>query len=189
VNLNRVYGAPSLSLHPTIYAARKLILYAHLGKDVVGPDISPEPLLLPPPPERIAAQSSSAAAASLFFSQPPSSNHSGDKGESASSVFWEIPNLSAMRAHRPSASSRSSNASSRGSLSFPSPHKHPPSDSGKENILLLRDSSFPSPHKHPLSESGKGNMLLRDSVAYPGSAWIRIDFSRLDPDLKPGRLK
>jgi hypothetical protein len=149
VNLNRVYGAPSLSLHPTIYAARKLILYAHLGKDVPGsPDITPvEPLLLPPPPERIAAQSSSAAA-SLFFSQPPSSNHSGDKGESASSVFWEIPNLSAMRAHRPSASSRSSNASSRGSLSFPSPHKHPPSESGKENILQ-RDSSFPSPHKHP----------------------------------------
>ena len=34
VNLNRVYGNPSLELNPTIYAARKLILYAHLGKDV-----------------------------------------------------------------------------------------------------------------------------------------------------------
>ena len=34
VNLNRVYGNPSISLHPTIYAARKLILYAHLGRDV-----------------------------------------------------------------------------------------------------------------------------------------------------------
>lgn len=29
VNLNRVYGSPSLELHPTIYAAKKLILYAH----------------------------------------------------------------------------------------------------------------------------------------------------------------
>ncbi len=34
MNLNRVYGNPSLELNPTIYAARKLILYAHLGKDV-----------------------------------------------------------------------------------------------------------------------------------------------------------
>ena len=32
--MNRVYGNPSLELNPTIYAARKLILYAHLGKDV-----------------------------------------------------------------------------------------------------------------------------------------------------------
>jgi hypothetical protein len=34
VNLNRVYGKPSLTLHPTIYAARKLILYAHYGYEV-----------------------------------------------------------------------------------------------------------------------------------------------------------
>ena len=34
VNLNRVYGNPSLELNPTIFAARKLILYAHLGRDV-----------------------------------------------------------------------------------------------------------------------------------------------------------
>lgn len=34
VNLNRVYGNPSLELNPTIYAARKLILYAHLGREI-----------------------------------------------------------------------------------------------------------------------------------------------------------
>ena len=34
VNLNRVYGCPSLELHPTIYAARKLILYSHHRKEV-----------------------------------------------------------------------------------------------------------------------------------------------------------
>ena len=31
VNLNRVYSKPSLTLHPTIYAARKLVLHAHYG--------------------------------------------------------------------------------------------------------------------------------------------------------------
>ncbi len=34
VNLNRVYASPTLELHPTIYAARKLILYAHHRKEV-----------------------------------------------------------------------------------------------------------------------------------------------------------
>ena len=34
VNLNRVYGAPSLRNHPTIHAARKLVLYAHYGYEV-----------------------------------------------------------------------------------------------------------------------------------------------------------
>lgn len=37
VNLNRVYGSPSLELHPTIYAARKLLLYAHHGMEVEEP--------------------------------------------------------------------------------------------------------------------------------------------------------
>ena len=30
----RVYGSPSLELHPQIYAARKLILYAHYRKEI-----------------------------------------------------------------------------------------------------------------------------------------------------------
>ena len=34
VNLNRVYAAPSPALHPTIFAARRLVLLAHLGEDV-----------------------------------------------------------------------------------------------------------------------------------------------------------
>ena len=34
VNLNRVYSAPSPTLHPTIFAARKLVLLAHLGEDL-----------------------------------------------------------------------------------------------------------------------------------------------------------
>jgi hypothetical protein len=33
VNLNRVYLQPSPTLHPSIYAARKLILYSHYGFD------------------------------------------------------------------------------------------------------------------------------------------------------------
>lgn len=33
VNLNRVYLQPSPTLHPSVYAARKLILYAHYGHD------------------------------------------------------------------------------------------------------------------------------------------------------------
>ena len=35
VNLNRVYSNPSLKLHPPIYAARKLILYAHHRQEVL----------------------------------------------------------------------------------------------------------------------------------------------------------
>lgn len=38
VNLNRVYGSPSFELHPPIFAARKLLLYAHHGKEVVEPE-------------------------------------------------------------------------------------------------------------------------------------------------------
>ena len=34
VNLNRVYSEATFGLHPTIYAARKLILYAHYGYEV-----------------------------------------------------------------------------------------------------------------------------------------------------------
>ena len=33
VNLNRVYASPSLEHHPSIYAAKKLLLYAHTGRD------------------------------------------------------------------------------------------------------------------------------------------------------------
>ena len=34
VNLNRVYLNPSPALHPSIYAARKLLLYYHFGRDI-----------------------------------------------------------------------------------------------------------------------------------------------------------
>merc|ERR1712223_808170 len=34
VNLNRVYSSPSFKLHPTIFAARKLFLYAHHRKEI-----------------------------------------------------------------------------------------------------------------------------------------------------------
>ena len=34
VNLNRVYGSPTLELHPTIYAAKKLFMYAHHRKEM-----------------------------------------------------------------------------------------------------------------------------------------------------------
>ena len=53
VNLNRVYSEPSSSLHPTIYAARKLVLLAHLGEDVCEDDdvlqVVPEPKKEPLP--------------------------------------------------------------------------------------------------------------------------------------------
>ena len=148
VNLNRVYGNPSLTLHPTIYAARKLILYAHLGKDVEteeGPTTaaftdpplrppSPVPKAEPAPPlDALDARttilsstplpSSTTSSSSLFFGQVPS-----DKDPFKSHSVWEIP--SRVRPSRPSASSRSSNASSRGSSlsGFPSigisPLKH-----------------------------------------------------------------
>jgi hypothetical protein len=138
VNLNRVYGNPSLSLHPTIYAARKLILYAHLGKDVEEDNLEP---LLPPPSPIEKAESTpqldagetavksttpfATSTSSLFFGQPPI----GDgKYSFPAQSLWEIP-TAAVRHNRPSASSRSSNASSRGSslAGFPSlgisPHK------------------------------------------------------------------
>ena len=43
VNLNRVYSSPSFKLHPPIYAARKLILYAHSRQEV--PDVNEEATL------------------------------------------------------------------------------------------------------------------------------------------------
>ncbi|TRY64129.1 hypothetical protein TCAL_08225 [Tigriopus californicus] len=43
VNLNRIYSSPSLALHMPIYAAKKLILYAHFGYDVqVGSPVHEE---------------------------------------------------------------------------------------------------------------------------------------------------
>jgi len=50
VNLNRVYSEPSLQLHPTIYAAKQLILLAHMGQPVeeAGPAVS----LAGPPPDQ-----------------------------------------------------------------------------------------------------------------------------------------
>ena len=47
VNLNRVYSEPSPVLHPTIHAARQLVLLAHLGEEVQEPGKEP---LLPPEP-------------------------------------------------------------------------------------------------------------------------------------------
>jgi len=43
VNLNRVYSDPSLILHPTIYAAKMLVLLAHMGVDVSGDILTDEP--------------------------------------------------------------------------------------------------------------------------------------------------
>ena len=34
VNLNRIYSKPSFTFHPPIYAARKLLRYAHFGQEV-----------------------------------------------------------------------------------------------------------------------------------------------------------
>jgi len=44
VNLNRVYSDPSLALHPTIYAAKMLVLLAHMGVDcgVANEAVEPE---------------------------------------------------------------------------------------------------------------------------------------------------
>ena len=43
VNLNRVYSSPSFKLHPPIYAARKLILYAHTRQEVSdSPEVEEE---------------------------------------------------------------------------------------------------------------------------------------------------
>jgi hypothetical protein len=42
VNLNRMYLNPSVNLHPSIYAARKLLIYYHNGVDAPDPDEQPE---------------------------------------------------------------------------------------------------------------------------------------------------
>ena len=47
VNLNRVYSNPSLKQHPPIYAARKLILYAHHRQEVLEPVQEPFETFLP----------------------------------------------------------------------------------------------------------------------------------------------
>ena len=54
VNLNRVYGLPSLENHPQIYAARKLILYAHYRKEIQEENVVPnedEVVVSKPPAE------------------------------------------------------------------------------------------------------------------------------------------
>ena len=51
VNLNRVYASPSLELHPQIYAARKLILYAHYRKEIQEEVITPEEPEVPEEPK------------------------------------------------------------------------------------------------------------------------------------------
>eukprot|EP00092_Neocalanus_flemingeri_P026695 GFUD01028944.1.p1 GENE.GFUD01028944.1~~GFUD01028944.1.p1 ORF type:complete len:976 (+),score=255.73 GFUD01028944.1:228-3155(+) len=43
VNLNRVYSDPSLLLHPTIYAAKMLVILAHMGVDVSVDNMTVEP--------------------------------------------------------------------------------------------------------------------------------------------------
>jgi len=47
VNLNRVYSDPSLQLHPTIYAAKMLVLLAHMGVDcgVENSAVEPEEII------------------------------------------------------------------------------------------------------------------------------------------------
>ena len=47
VNLNRVYMDPSPSLHPTIYAAKKLVLLAHLGVAPAEETVSVSALIRP----------------------------------------------------------------------------------------------------------------------------------------------
>ena len=43
VNLNRVYDVPKIDLHPTIYAARSLLLYYHLRRVVTDVESSAQP--------------------------------------------------------------------------------------------------------------------------------------------------
>ena len=51
VNLNRVYGLPSLEYHPQIYASRKLILYAHYRKEIQEETVVPDVEVVTKPAE------------------------------------------------------------------------------------------------------------------------------------------
>jgi hypothetical protein len=196
-----VYGNPSLSLHPTIYAARKLILYAHLGKDVETEEEPTASFLgseqRPPSPEPLAKITAnidpvdatdskttalhssplpiSSSTSALYFGPPHAEK---DAAAYRSHSLWEMPSL--VRPSRPSASSRSSNASSRGSSlsGFPalgiSPYKHEYSaqwyemtensrcSEGDESIA---DFSIPADHG-PVGGGGRGvgNLLHTDEA-------------------------
>jgi len=43
VNLNRMYLNPSVALHPSIYAARKLLMFYHSGMDAPDPPVDEQP--------------------------------------------------------------------------------------------------------------------------------------------------
>lgn len=89
VNLNRVYSNPSVSLNPTIYAARKLILYAHLGNQYQDH---------PTPSHEC-----------LKDAVPSTQEHMASDTESVKDAdfAWEVPTLR-NKSHRSSSSSRNS---------------------------------------------------------------------------------
>ncbi|CAG7832919.1 unnamed protein product [Allacma fusca] len=94
VNLNRVYLNPSPTLHPSIYAARKLLLYYHHGHDVPDdyeyPEDQSEPEISPEcSTSKISSSGSGltndANACSLDGSESMLNNSSLDSGVSSSS--------------------------------------------------------------------------------------------------------
>ena len=102
VNLNRVYSSPSVTLNPTIYAARKLILYAHLGRE------ARETTVATPPPEGQATPPTKQSKDSPRR-QPEAPNSDTESVKDTDDFAWEVPSLRT-KSKRSSSSSRTSSS-------------------------------------------------------------------------------
>ena len=71
VNLNRVYAKPDLDHHPSIYAARKLLLYAHLGQE---PDENDDALFVEPALSRVRRDSTRSISDNVVVSESSGSS-------------------------------------------------------------------------------------------------------------------
>ena len=168
--MNRVYGNPSLAHNPTIYAARKLILYAHLGRDVEESSTATSPTGSTP-----MNQASSSADHDLITSDTDSTKDS--------SFTWEIP------AYR-NKSARTSSSSRNSSVSFPSLSPWKQQDYGpqwyemtensrcSEGDESIADFSVPACRTSlPLEESAGMDVLgPPSSSTSPAKATSRVDF-------------
>ena len=166
MNLNRVYGNPSLLHNPTIYAARKLILYAHLGKDVQDP--------APAPANPIPLNTTSTPNHELTPSDTDSVK------DTDASFTWEIPTYR-NRSVRASSSSRSS------SLSYPSLSPWKQQDYGSQWYEMTENSRCSEgdesiadfsvlPCRTLQFEESAGLDLLGPPATSPAKSVNRMDF-------------
>ena len=95
VNLNRIYSKPSLAHHPPIYAARKLLLYAHYAREVkeseaqhaTGPEDVADRSVSGGRDRRVSASEVSTTSLDYTKGSPSPSNKSGSSSASLASSF------------------------------------------------------------------------------------------------------